>query len=158
MFGEHPEDVVAMVNTGAETLAQLGDLFRSIALEAGEHTAAKRLAKLGSYMADDFANLLDQQQESLGGALKLFMAGEPTADENSPTNAPVDAEYKDRFYKLNMALCATTLKLLQIKAVARLVSEEHAFNQPAFSQEVYGGVLSILEMSTHAYDELSDAV
>ena len=73
MLGEHPEDVIAIVQAGAERLAQMAILFRAIEKKADPVSEIKQLASLGSYVADDTANFMDDRHEHFTAALKRFM-------------------------------------------------------------------------------------
>ncbi|WP_242107215.1 hypothetical protein [Luteimonas aquatica] len=70
LFNEHPQDVVGMVNIGAEKLYELGGLFEAIGAAAQENTLVQRLASIGSYLAEDAGNMLDERQEHYGKRLK----------------------------------------------------------------------------------------
>lgn len=73
MFGEHPDDVIAMVETGSDVLSQLACLFTAIKKEAEGNPQIKWLAILGESVAEDRADLLDQQREKLKDALDRYM-------------------------------------------------------------------------------------
>lgn len=72
-----------------------------------------------------------------------------------PANTEID--WKQRFHDLESATNSASLDLLQIKSVARLVSEDHDFNKQGFPSDIYGGVLAILTIAKRAYDDLSEA-
>ena len=75
LFGEHPEDVIAPIQTGMQRLYQLGSLFGAIkaAVTAGgaELARIELLAELGQEVAFDSANFLDCRHEELETALKV---------------------------------------------------------------------------------------
>lgn len=72
LFGEHPADVIATVQTGSEKLTQLATLLQAIERQAGAGSEITQLAKLGSYVASDAANWLDSQQEIYSNAFNRF--------------------------------------------------------------------------------------
>lgn len=70
LFGEHPADVMANIEGGGERLCQLGVLFRAIQQAASGPEATpsafhqiRRLAQIGSDVADDASNFLDLRAE-----------------------------------------------------------------------------------------------
>lgn len=55
--------------------ADLAALFQAIADASGEYSQASKLAKIGKYLAEDWANLSDSTNEELEGLLNALRAG-----------------------------------------------------------------------------------
>lgn len=74
--GQHPEDIVASLNTASETMRWLHQIFVQIEEKTkrkGDPVALSDIATLagmGNYLATDFANLFDVQQEDMAAAIK----------------------------------------------------------------------------------------
>lgn len=71
-FGNHPEDVIAPINSAAETLMQLSEIFKTISNEAlceCNGYRIKRLAEAGAYLAVEIGNFADCEHESMRNAL-----------------------------------------------------------------------------------------
>ena len=68
LFGEHPEDVIAPINSASDTLYWLEEIFKTISREALDARAGyriKHLAEAGAYLAFDIANFTDCQHETM---------------------------------------------------------------------------------------------
>ena len=70
-FGEHPEDVLAAIGTGSNTLMWLAAVFDAIRVVSDHgHRATKamlieQLAEVGSYVATDMSDLLEVRRETM---------------------------------------------------------------------------------------------
>lgn len=72
-FGEHPEDVISTINSTAETLCQLHEIFKTISNDALDDRKAyriKALADAGAYLAFDIGNFAGCEQEKMLEKLK----------------------------------------------------------------------------------------
>lgn len=72
VFGSHPEDVITPINSAAETLMQLHEIFKTIsdeALDARHGHRIKALADAGAYLAFDIGNFADCEFERLRDSL-----------------------------------------------------------------------------------------
>ncbi len=72
-FGVHPEDVIATINSTAETLCQLHEIFKTISNDALDDRKAyriKALADAGAYLAFDIGNIAGCEQEKMLEKLK----------------------------------------------------------------------------------------
>lgn len=68
LFGEHPEDVIAPINSASDTLYWLEEIFKTIsrdALDASAGYRIKHLAEAGAYLAFDIANFAGCQHETM---------------------------------------------------------------------------------------------
>lgn len=68
LFGEHPEDVISPINSAAEALFWLEELFLTIAREALDERNGyriKHLAEMGAYLASDVGNYAGYQHETM---------------------------------------------------------------------------------------------
>lgn len=76
LFGEYPEDVIAPIKSAADGLAQLEEIFITIAREATDDRNGfrnghrlgfriKRLAEAGAYLAFDIGNCTGHQYETM---------------------------------------------------------------------------------------------
>lgn len=75
IFGEHPEDVISPMDTAAETLGWLEEIFRVIKEEADAGKAnserVRRLAEAGAYLASDISNYVDGRYETIRNHLRV---------------------------------------------------------------------------------------
>lgn len=71
----------------ASCYADLETLFRAIAAAAGEHSPGANLAKIGAYLASDWANLADCEREELEGHLTALRAALGLPPMNSERGA-----------------------------------------------------------------------
>lgn len=69
-FGNHPADVIAVIDHAAETLLQLSEIFETISSESDGSSRIKRLADAGAYIASDIANLTDARHEDFRESLR----------------------------------------------------------------------------------------
>jgi hypothetical protein len=68
LFGEHPEDVISPINSAAEALSWLEELFLTIAREAlveRNGCRIKYLAEMGAYLASDIGNYAGCRHETM---------------------------------------------------------------------------------------------
>ena len=68
LFGEHPEDVIAPINSASDTLYWLEEIFKTISREALNERNGyriKHLAEAGAYLAFDIANFAGCQHETM---------------------------------------------------------------------------------------------
>lgn len=76
LFGEYPADVIAPIKSAADGLAQLEEIFITIAREATDDRNGyrnghrlgfriKRLAEAGAYLASDIGNCTGHQYETM---------------------------------------------------------------------------------------------
>lgn len=71
-FGAHPEDILSPINSAAETLIQLYEIFKTIsneALDANSGYRIKALADAGAYLAYDIGEFAGCEFERLRGSL-----------------------------------------------------------------------------------------
>ncbi|MDP2172002.1 MAG: hypothetical protein Q8J96_16460 [Rhodocyclaceae bacterium] len=82
-FGSHPEDVIMPINSAAETLMQLHEIFKTIsddALDARHGHRIKALAEAGAYLAYDIGNFAGCEFERLRDS--LVAAGVLSAEDS----------------------------------------------------------------------------
>ncbi len=82
-FGSHPEDVITPINSAAETLMQLYEIFKTIsgdALDARHGYRIKALAEAGAYLAYDIGNYAGCEFESRRDS--LVAAGVLSAEDS----------------------------------------------------------------------------
>lgn len=68
LFGDHPEDVIEPIKSAADGLAQLEEIFITIAREATDGRNGcrmKRLAEAGAYLAFDIGNCTGSRYETM---------------------------------------------------------------------------------------------
>jgi len=70
-FGEHPEDVISVLDSASETLYQLKEIFETISRESSDTHRLKRLADVGAHIADDIGNFVDCQHEKYRDNLRM---------------------------------------------------------------------------------------
>ena len=56
---------IDVTSLGHSTLRDLGALFKAIRDTSDEYSSAHELANIGQYLADNWANMLDGERESL---------------------------------------------------------------------------------------------
>lgn len=68
LFGEHPEDVISPIDSAAEALGWLEEIFNVIKQKAESdepNYSIKRLAEAGAYIASDIGNYVDSRHEEM---------------------------------------------------------------------------------------------
>lgn len=73
LFGAHPDDVIGVINSAAEALGWLEEIFIIIKKEAEDvrnRGRVEKLAALGAYIALDFSNYAGCQYEEYRERLK----------------------------------------------------------------------------------------
>lgn len=71
-FGDHPEDIISLIKSTADTLSWLEELFKTIEREALNERNGyriKHLAEMGAYLAFDIANFAGSEYEKMHDAL-----------------------------------------------------------------------------------------
>lgn len=58
-------EVVSYLRCSADTFGQLAAIFRTIESREGEYSDLRKLAGVGHYLAEDFANLADGWREEV---------------------------------------------------------------------------------------------
>ena len=73
-FGDHPNDVLCVLRSAAETLDQLEAIFVSIEGDMERNrsplTHTQKMAGAGRYLAADMANFVDCMREKYEGSLQ----------------------------------------------------------------------------------------
>ena len=75
LFGCHPEDVIDSIKTASKCLGWMESICKAIdasmqSKNPADRFHAQRLAEAGAYLAQDFANIADTEQEEMRAALK----------------------------------------------------------------------------------------
>lgn len=74
LFGDHPEDVIGPIQSAAEALSWLEEIFRTIVAEVRIDSPSgyriKRLAEAGAYLALDMGDYVSHSHETYLDRLK----------------------------------------------------------------------------------------
>lgn len=73
LFGEHPVDVISPINTAADAISWLEELFRTISKEALVESSGyriKSLAEAGAYIASEIGNYAEHRHETMNDRLR----------------------------------------------------------------------------------------
>jgi len=73
VLGQYPQEIVGTLNIGYTSLEWLGAVLQAIELlheKGGSSGDIKRLTSLGSYLATDIGNLLDNEREKIAESIK----------------------------------------------------------------------------------------
>lgn len=75
LFGEHPEDVISPIDSAAEALGWLEEIFSVIKqrAEAGQATLSqvKRLADAGAYIANNMGGYVESRYRDMSERLEI---------------------------------------------------------------------------------------
>lgn len=77
VFGLAPEDVLIPLHNAIESLQWAGDTFDAIAdlIESGDTLKAKRMARMGRYLAEDASSCWDTSLEDMHTSMEAAKAG-----------------------------------------------------------------------------------
>lgn len=75
LFGEHPEDVISPIDSAAEALGWLEEIFNVIKqrAEAGQATLSqvKRLADAGAYIANNMGGYVESRYRDMSDRIEM---------------------------------------------------------------------------------------